>query len=220
MKPIDIESTYKVSEPSDVQIVNEVVLGNREMFEVLVRRYNTRLYRIGLSYLRRHDQVEDAMQNTYLKAYLKLGGFNQQAAFSTWLTRIMINECLMTLRRQRETTVVFDEETATRTTSKSQAASALTLTEMKNLLEKAISELPQNLRTVYVMREVEQLTTEETAISLGATIGSVKVSLHRARERLKTTLLNQAAGLELFPYHAEYCDPMTERVMHAILRIS
>ena len=89
-------------EIGDLDAIDEVCRGNREMFEVLVRRYNQQLFRIGIAYLRKHEEVEDAMQNAYLKAFIHLPRFERTAAFSTWLTRIMINECLMTLRRRKK----------------------------------------------------------------------------------------------------------------------
>jgi RNA polymerase sigma-70 factor (ECF subfamily) len=206
-------------EITDLQAIDEVNRGNREMFEVLVRRYNRQLFRVGLSYLRQHEQTEDAMQNTYLKAFVHLGNFQRQASFSTWITRIMINECLMLLRRRRGVREEsLHEETDCQETTTPQGATRLNLKEMKALLENAISALPRNLRTVYVLREVQHMTTEEAAACLKVTPGSIKVTLHRARERMKTTLLNSAAGLELFQYRAEFCDPLTARVMGAILQ--
>src|SRR3954462_862814 len=90
-------------EITDLEAVSGVVGGQREMFEVIVRRYNPQLYRVGMAYLRNHAQTEDAMQNAYLKAFLNLSRFAHDSAFSTWLTRIMINECLMLLRRGKRT---------------------------------------------------------------------------------------------------------------------
>ncbi|MBI2516258.1 MAG: sigma-70 family RNA polymerase sigma factor [Opitutae bacterium] len=214
---IDINDLHP--EITDLQAIDEVNRGNREMFEVLVRRYNRQLFRVGLSYLRRHDQAEDAMQNTYLKAFVHLGNFQRNASFSTWLTRIMINECLMILRRRRGAREeALLEDTELPVTTAPQGAAGLNLKETKTLLENAIGALPRNLRTVYVLREIQRLTTAETAACLGVTPGSVKVSLHRARERLKSILLASAAGLELFQYRAEFCDPLTARVMGAILQ--
>src|SRR3954447_6135327 len=88
-------------ELSDLEAVKGVISGQREMFEVIVRRYNTQLYRVGMAYLRNHTQTEDAMQNAYLKAFLHLDRFHGTSAFATWLTRIMINECLMILRTRK-----------------------------------------------------------------------------------------------------------------------
>lgn len=204
---------------SDLQAVDEVNRGNREMFEVIARRYNRQLFRVGFSYLRQHEQAEDAMQNTYLKAFVHLGNFQRTASFSTWLTRIMINECLMMLRRRRSAREeALLEDAKVQDTTAPQGAARLSLKEMKVLLGNTISALPRNLRAVYVPREVQHLTTDEAAACLGVSPGSIKVTLHRARERLKSALLESAAGMELFPYRAEFCDPLTARVMTAVLR--
>jgi RNA polymerase sigma-70 factor (ECF subfamily) len=217
---------------SDLDAIAAITHGNREMFEVIVRRYNQPLYRVGMAYLRNHAQVEDAMQNTYVKAFLNLPRFERTAAFSTWITRIMINECLMVLRHQRsrpETALdehqLEQESTAASvlpfhpsfdTESDHAAADQLSRAEMKRLLEEAVSTLPRKYRTVYIMREVQQLSTAEVAAALGVSEGSVKVDLHRARERLKVELLKSAAGAELFAYPACFCDPMVARVMKIV----
>src|SRR3954468_10796852 len=88
-------------EISDLDAVNGVISGQREMFEVIVRRYNSQLYRVGMAYLRDHARAEEAMQNAYINAFVHLARFKQGSAFGTWLTRIMINECLMLLRRHK-----------------------------------------------------------------------------------------------------------------------
>ena len=207
---------------SDEQAVTEVIRGNREMFEVLVRRYNQRLFRVGLAYLKNHGQAEDAMQNAYLKAFINLPRFQGEATFSTWLTRIMINECLMLLRQRKSAREEpWDDKSPAALTDPNarHGATHLNLKEMKTLLEKTIAGLPRQQRTVYLLREVQQMTTTETAASLGLTVENVKVSLHRARELLKARLLQSAAGLELFPYHAPFCNQMTARVMNAILGV-
>lgn len=207
-------------EVSDRQAIDEVTRGNREMFEVLVRRHNQQLFRIGIAYLGHHEQAEDAMQNAYLKAFLNLGRFQREASFSTWLTRIMINECLMTLRRRRR---AAEEPLATApeiADSAAPGAARLNLKEMKTLLETTIAELPRKLRAVYVLREVQQLTTAEAAACLGLSAENVKVTLHRARQQLKAKLLQSAAGVELFPYPARFCDPLTARVMRVVLAVA
>jgi RNA polymerase sigma factor (sigma-70 family) len=206
----------------DLVAVDEVVRGNREMFEVLVRRHNQQLFRVGMACLRRRDLVEDAMQNAYLKAFINLSRFRRDSAFATWLTRIMINECRMILRKQRSSredgsdqdySNVPDSDTAP-------AGHNLSLNEMKILLEQAIGQLPANYRKVYMLREVQQLTTRETAACLELSTESVKVTLHRAREQLKTRLLRSAAGPELFQFHAPLCNPLTARVMAAVLAVA
>jgi RNA polymerase sigma factor (sigma-70 family) len=212
------EVSRPFSEIDDLDAIDEVSRGNREMFEVVVRRYNQQLFRIGMAYLRNHAQAEDAMQNTYLKAFLNLARFERSSSFSTWITRIMINECLMILRRQKR---VAEKSAALQLEyeqpSGPRRGALLDLSEMKKLLENAVSRLPQKFRAVYLLREVQQLSTAEAAACLGISQESAKVSLHRARERLKAELLKNAAGVELFTYSAQFCDPLTSRVMSAVL---
>ncbi|HWA87762.1 MAG TPA: sigma-70 family RNA polymerase sigma factor [Opitutus sp.] len=205
---------------TDSDAIAEVVRGNREMFEVIVRRYNQRLYRVGMAYLRDHALAEDAMQNAYLKAFLHLDRFHGAATFATWLTRIMINECLMLLRRPARGREQLSEREPECESPAPGAAEQISLREMKHLLEQAIDHLPRNYRAVYILREVQQLSTAETAACLGLSSAAVKVTLHRARERLKSLLLETAAGAELFAYPATFCDPITARIMNAVLAVA
>ncbi len=208
-----------VPDLSDQLAIAGVIEGQREMFEVLVKRYNQLLYRVGISYLRQHEPVEDAMQNAYLKAFLNLARFRHGSSFSTWLTRIMINECLMELRRRksRGEDAREGENVIERLPSAEPAAhTGLGTHELKVLLEQTVAELPRGLRTVYLLREVQHLTTAETAAALGLSPENVKVSLHRAREKLKARLLASTAGAELFRYDGLFCQWMRGRVMATI----
>lgn len=210
-------------ELTDLEAVNGVIGGQREMFEVIVRRYNGQLYRVGMAYLRNHAQTEDAMQNAYLKAFLNLERFRGMSAFSTWLTRIMINECLMIIRSRRRYIMETLEDAHERFDRESFVAPAvdpLHAQDLKAVLEQAIQFLPRTHRAVYLLREVQHLSTAETAQSLGMSRDNVKVCLHRAREGLKAQLMKTAAGVELFDYPARYCDPMTAQVMRAVLEIT
>lgn len=204
---------------SDWAAVKAILGGRKELFEIIVRRYNPLLYRVGISYLRNHARAEDAMQNAYLRAFLHLRRFRGTAAFSTWLTRIMINECLMLLRRERRFAGAAEDNVIPIELPDGSPAAAETLhsAEMKIILEHAIQSLPRAHRAVYILREVQNLSTAETAAHLGLSAANVKVSLHRAREQLKAQLLKNAAGVELFAYSANRCDPMTAQVMRAIL---
>ncbi len=205
---------------SDSEAVAAVKSGNRDAFEVLVRRYNRQLYRVGMAYLRDHAQTEDAMQNAYLKSFLNLGRFHGTSSFATWLTRIMINECLMFLRSKKRFTMETLDDGHARVEHASflapAAPDALAGQDIKAALETALQELPRMHRAVYLLREVQHLTTAETAKCLGISRENVKVSLHRARDGLKAQLLKSAAGVELHDYPARYCDPLTARVMNRI----
>lgn len=213
---------FPAPELTDLQAVSAVQAGDREMFEVIVRRYNTQLYRVGMAYLRDHAQTEDAMQNAYLKAFTHLSQFKGAAAFSTWLTRIMINECLMLLRQRSrfpsdslndERKPVGDRLLAP------PVIDPLHRDEMRAMLEQVLVSLPRTHRAVYLMREVQHLTTAQTAACLGISQNNVKICLHRAREELKSRWLKSATALELFDYPAPFCGPMTARVMRRIAEL-
>jgi RNA polymerase sigma-70 factor (ECF subfamily) len=200
----------------DATVVVDVVRGRNERFEVLIRRHNQQLFRVGMAYLRQRERVEDAMQNTYLKAWQNLARFEGGSAFSTWLTRIMINECLMQLRRQRASREVeggISDALLEQRVDERHGATAAHRREVRALLEAAIAGLPENYRVVYMLREVQQLNTQDTATCVGITGQSVKVRLHRAREMLKNRLLASAAGAELFTFASGDCDRMTAEVM-------
>jgi RNA polymerase sigma-70 factor (ECF subfamily) len=206
-----VSSDPSGSPMSDRAAVRAILQGRKELFEIIVRRYNP--------LLRNHARAEDAMQNAYLRAFLNLRRFRGAAAFSTWLTRIMINECLMLLRREKR----FVDETLAEIVpielpaQGAEAPDTLHAEEMKTALEHAIQSLPRNQRTVYLLREVQNLSVADTAAHLGLSPANVKVLLHRAREQLKTRLLQNAAGVELFAYSARYCDPLTAKVMQAVM---
>ena len=208
-----------VSPISDRAAVQAILHGRKELFEIIVRRYNPLLYRVGISYLRSHARAEDAMQNAYLRAFLHLRRFRGTAAFSTWLTRIMINECLMLLRREKRfvDAALADVVPIELPDPGAKAPDTLHAKEMKIALEHAIQSLPRNQRTVYLLRDVQNLSVADTAAHLGLSSANVKVLLHRAREQLKTRLLENAAGAELFAYSARYCDPLTAKVMQAVM---
>lgn len=206
-------------EPTDETIIKQVTSGDTDAFEHLVRRYNERLYRVGMSYLKETALTEDTMQQAYLKAFLNLPDFEGRSSFPTWITRIMINECLMTLRAEKTKALRSEPLTVVREAAHSQTTTAETLIieeEMRTTLEKAILQLPDKYRTIYMLREVEQLSTEEAAHCLNISAENVKVRLHRSKEAIKEYLLQTAEGMELFGYHLSRCDLFTHRVMQGI----
>lgn len=150
------------------------------------------------------------MQNCYLKSFEKLGTFNHTASFSTWITQIMINECRMTLRKRRV------GEDIPEVASDPQQISNLANKEMKELLERAILQLPEANRTVYVFREIEHYSTRDTADLLSITPQNVKVRLHRSREMLRENLFSMIGKDELFAFYRPKCDVLTAQVMGLI----
>jgi len=214
-----------VPQLSDGELVARVRSGEVAFFEILMRRNNVRVYRAIRSILRDEGEVEDAMQQAYLDAYLKLDQFAGDSAFSTWLTRIAINEALGRLRSHARLVAVGqvdgDAEGSTEDfmrappeTPEERAA----VRETAALLETAVDHLPLSYRTVFMLREIEGLSTAETGQALGLTEETVKVRLHRGRLVLKDSLLQLAgeAATSAFPFFAPRCDRVVSRVMAAL----
>jgi len=206
------------SELSDETLIGEIRSGNKHAYETIVRRYNERLYRIGLSIVKNDKEAEEVMQNSYVKAYQQLGQFKGRSRFSTWLTRIMINECFAHLKHMKRSVSYKDDgdtihpglvDTQTPETQLAQL-------EVKTILENAIAGLPQKYQTVFVMRELEEMSVAETASSLQITEENVKVRLHRAKELLKTQIRSTAEGAEIMAFHLTRCDRIVSNVMGRI----
>lgn len=202
----------------DHGIVQKVKEGITADFEKIIRKYNTKLYRVGMSYLKDEHAVEDAMQNTYLKAFEGLDTFKMKASFSTWLVRIMINECLMILRKNKkfdhDAILIMEEESG-----EGNPLTSLEQAEIQKILEKAIIRLPQKYRAVYIFREIEQYSTEQTAELLDISESNVKIRLHRSKEMLRDMLLISFRKEELLQFYKPRCDKMAEAVMTASFQI-
>lgn len=199
----------------DAELVERVRRGEPELFELLIRRYNPRVYRAIRGLLRDEAEIEDAMQQTYLLAYARLAEFAGEASFSTWLTRIAVNEALGRLRRHERAERVGptgDEDAEGADESPEDRAAAR---EAMGFLHRAIDRLSSAHRVVFVLRDVEELSTAETADVLGISHDLVKVRLHRARHALRHVLA-EAAGralAEAFPFLAPRCDRIVAAVM-------
>lgn len=207
----------------DAEIVERVRGGETALFELLIRRHNQRLYRIIRSIVRDDDLAEEVMQEAYVRAFEHLRQFEGRASFSTWLSRIAVNEALARLeRRKRFEQRDFDldgEEMPLKTVSETPETSFGGV-ETRELLEKAILALPRDYRSILVMRDVEELTTSETASVLGLTEENVKVRLHRAHAMLRRHLTKVlgASSLSVFQFGAARCDRVTDSVMQRIMR--
>ena len=206
----------------DSHIVARIVRGEKELFEILLRRNNQKLYRVIRSYLKDEDDIRDAMQNTYLKAFDKLSQFQGDSAFSTWLIRIGINEALQRIKKQKLVQLhplidLTDAKVLQLPASKEMnPENSVISREAKRLLEAAIDELPEKYRTVYVMREVEGMNNEEVAVILGIEENNVKVRHHRAKNLMKHTLLRLTADTSIFEFGNARCDALVNFVMARI----
>ena len=210
--------TTSTARERDILVIREVLSGNKAAYEKIIRQYNQQLFRVGIAYLGSEDGVEDVMQNTYLKAYHHLSQFKADAAFNTWLVRIMINECKQALRKrenERKFLKAWNEDTVDRYEQGIQKT--LIQKEMKQILQQAILRLPLKYRTVFILREVEQLSTEETAAQLELSQENVKVRLLRSKTMIKKELMRSAVAEELFDFHLTRCNRIVENVLSQII---
>jgi RNA polymerase sigma-70 factor, ECF subfamily len=219
----DSPVAFEWSELSDAEVIQQVLDGNTAMFELLMRRYNERVYRAARGIVRDEQEAEDVMQQTYVNAYTHLRQFNGTAKFSTWLTRIAINESLARVRRQGKYEP-FDDELSDaepighRDHSENPERQAFT-SELRELLEWAIDTLPDGMREVFVLREVEGLSTSEVAECLDVTEDVVKTRLSRGRAALRRVMLERTGATtpEAFRFYRPRCDRV---VAHVLVRIT
>jgi len=221
--PTVLEAPLAPPALSDDEIVRRVQDGEPGLFEILMRRYNQRLYRVARAIVRDDAEAEDVMQQAYVNAFTHLGQFAQRARFSTWLTRIATYEALGRLRARRRVQEVdvmsesadpFDAIASTEPDPERQAIAG----ELRHALESALATLSPAYRCVFVMRDVEGLSTAEVADGLGVSEDVVKTRLHRARALLREELWGQAglASRDLYAFHAVRCDRVVARVFAAL----
>ena len=206
----------------DEDVVRLVLAGNTAMFELLMRRYNERVYRAARAILRDDEEAEDVLQQAYVNAFTHLRQFNGDARFSTWLLRIAVNEALARVRRRGRYESYSDEEAAVEPgishsappDPERQAFNG----ELRGLLEWAIDTLPDGMREVFVLREVEGLSTLETAEALSVSEDVVKTRLSRGRAALRRVLYERtgANAPEAFRFERPRCDRVVARVLGQI----
>lgn len=196
---------------SDEALVARVLGGDVQVFELLMRRNNARLYRAIRSLVRDEAEVEELMQQSYVLAYSRLRQFAGGAQFSTWLLRIGVNEALQRLRRERRwpraAPDALDEEPAMHGTDAT-PEERLARAQLNHLLEQLVDGLPESHRSVFVLREIQQLSTAEVAEVLGLSADNVKQRLSRAKALLRAALEEHTGEsvTELYPFEAPRCD--------------
>jgi RNA polymerase sigma-70 factor (ECF subfamily) len=206
---------------SDEEVVARVLAGDTSLFEILMRRYNQRLFRVARGILADDAEAEDVMQEAYLRAFRELASFRGEARFSTWLTRIACHEALARARKRRRLVSLAPVVSSTGG-GEPPDPPAKTLgpqREMENrelhaILREAVELLPDPLRAVFCLREIEGLSTEQTADALDLSVENVRVRLHRAKRGLRQAL-DERIGREvrrLYLFDGARCDRVVEKV--------
>jgi RNA polymerase sigma-70 factor (ECF subfamily) len=203
---------------ADAALVSSIVAGEAHAFERLMRQHNRRLFRVARSILRNDAEAEDAVQEGYIKAHRAIAGFRGEASLSTWLTRIVVNQALEYRRRPERagsSPGSADDMPESEADSVPETPEILAMRqELRRLIERAIDELPEAYRSVFMLRAVEGLSVEETSASLGISAANTKVRLLRARARLRTALGERLGPLleDVFAFDGDRCDRIVERV--------
>ncbi len=211
------------SHVSDEEIVSRVLAGDTVLYEIIMRRYNQLLYRVARSILRNDVEAEDVMQDAYVRAYEHLRQFAGRSEFRTWLTRIAVHEALARLRREKRFASSgpnqgegdsMDLLASSQPSPERQVADS----ELRSLLEQSILALPDSYRSVYVLRDVEQMGIEEVSRILDLTESTVKVRLHRARRALRKMIVSRTGEqvVSAFAFEAPRCDRVVAQVFERI----
>jgi RNA polymerase sigma-70 factor (ECF subfamily) len=210
----------------DNELVEVARSGDAAVFRTIMQRHNRRLYRVARGILGDDVDTEDVVQETYVKAFENLAGFRGESSLATWLTRIAITEALGRKRKRRPTADLrkvdmLDEQGEVRvlifpgTRIDSNPESEASRAEIRRLLERAVDDLPDSFRIVFVMREIEQMNVEETASQLDIPPETVKTRLHRARRMLREALQEKLGSSlqDTYAFDGERCERMTHAVL-------
>lgn len=201
----------QIEQVPDEVLVKRILDGEKTLFELVIRRYNQRLFRIGMSVLDNDAETEDAMQTAYINAYEHLSAFENRSSFGTWVTRIMLNECLAQKKKRQRFRAALETQPEN-TTSMATPDYSLANKELRTVLEDAVAHLPEKYRLVFVLREIEEMSIKETSEALSIEAPNVKVRLNRAKTMLRESL-NGYMKDHLYNFHLSRCDRMVTNVM-------
>jgi RNA polymerase sigma-70 factor (ECF subfamily) len=203
----------KAASPSvlpEEEIIRKIIDGEKALFEVLIRRYNSVLYKIARCYGFNHQDAEDIMQETHVSAFTNLKNFQHKASYKTWVSKILIHKCVYKLSYG-----YFKNE---QPGSNNMATETIVLNkELSKVLEKSLAEIPLTYRTVFILREVEGFNTNETAELMNSTPVNVKVRLNRAKALLQKKLESFYSSTDIYEFNAVYCDGMVKRVFESLI---
>ncbi|MCZ2084750.1 MAG: sigma-70 family RNA polymerase sigma factor [Flavobacteriales bacterium] len=206
------------SQYSDLELIQKILNKETAFFELIIRRNNPFLYRIGIMYHFSHEDTQDLMQDSYIQAYTHLSQFENRSSLKTWLSKIMVNHCYKknqkwsskNMESLENNAQVYNRYDGAETSKKVMNA------ELNSVLEKALLHIPEDYRTVFTLREINGLNVFETAEILDISENNVKVRLNRAKNFLRTEIEKVYNREEVFEFNLIYCDAMVNRVMKEI----
>lgn len=220
-----MDSSQTLGTLTDSEVISRVLGGETSFYELIVRRYDSYLYKIGRSYGFNHADTEDLMQETYVNAYVHLKGFENRSSFKTWLVKIMLNQCYhkkqkFSMRNEVSSQPNIEEKSVPMfSNSNTNTGKSVVNSELKHVLEEAVRKIPEDYRMVFALRELNGMNVNETAEALHITESNVKVRLNRAKAMLRNEIQKTYSPDEIFEFNLIYCAAMVERVMKAIAKL-
>ena len=205
---------------TEVEIIERILKGEKALYEIIVRRFNPYLYKVGRSYNYHHEDTLDLMQDTFVDAYKNLQNFEGRSNFKTWIVRIMLNNCYRKREKASFKNEIMEEakEQATPMFAYTQGDTEKTIQnrELGHVIEIALNKIPLDYRMVFSLREINGMNIEETAQALSITEANVKVRLNRAKAMLRGEIEKIYSANEVFEFNLIYCNAVVENVMKKI----
>jgi len=209
---------------TDTELINKILEGELALYEILIRRNNPFLYKIGRSYNYNHEDTQDLMQDTLIDTYLNLSKFENRSSFKTWIIKIMINNCYKKLHKlgyKNEIITEINEKAIPMFSDNSHTDTnkVIMAKELNFVIENALIQIPLDYRIVFSLREITGLNVEETAQSLNISESNVKVRLNRAKAMLRKQIEKSYTATDLYEFNLIYCDAMVLNVMNKIKKL-
>lgn len=210
---------------TDLELAQKIGAGEVELFEIIIRRYNPFLYKVGRSYNYNHEDTQDLMQDSYIDAFTSLSKFENRSAFKTWIIKIMLNNCFRKQQRWSSKNIINAKinEIATPMFSNhkhTDTNKTVINRELCGVIENALQQIPLDYRMVFSLREVNGLNVLETADALDISETNVKVRLNRAKSMLRKEVEKSYSTEDIYEFNLIYCDRMVENVMDKLKKIT
>jgi RNA polymerase sigma factor (sigma-70 family) len=210
---------------TDTEVIKKILEGDLALFEILIRRNNAFLYKIGRSYNYNHEDTQDLMQDSFIDAYRNLKKFEQRSSFKTWIIKIMLNNCFRKKQKasyKNEVAHDINDKSIPMFSNQQHSDSNKTIAnrELSFIIERALQQLPLDYRMVFSLRELNGLNVAATADALQISEANVKVRLNRAKTMLRKEIERSYTVEDIFEFNLVYCDAMTDAVMKRIKAIA
>lgn len=214
-------SDKSVQHYTDIEIIRQVLAGNTALFEIIIRRYNPYLYKVGRSYGFNHQDTEDLMQETFISSFMNLEQFAERSSFKTWLIKIMLNQCYrkankLSYLREQTTDILPDNSSSMFLPGYNNTNDAVISKEFNKVVEACLQQLPQEYRTTFALRELTGLSVAETAEAMNTTAGNVKVRMNRAKAMLRKEIEKTYSTEDIYEFNLVCCDRIVNSVMKRI----